>query len=41
MAANVQVTQLTEAHEALKSTLAKEKERAHRFIVDLKKRLEK
>lgn len=36
-----QVAQLTEALETAKSGLVKEKERAARFIVDLKKRLEK
>jgi hypothetical protein len=37
----MQVARLTEQLEASKAGLAKEKERAHRFIVDLKKRLEK
>jgi len=37
----LQVARLSEQLEASKAGLAKEKERAHRFIVDLKKRLEK
>ena len=37
----LQVARLSEQLEASKAGLVKEKERAHRFIMDLKKRLEK
>ena len=37
----MQVASLNEQLEASKASLAKEKERAHRFIKDLKNRLEK